>query len=160
MMTNEKLIIKTPSDKELTWVRKFNAPREFVFDALTKPELIRRWLLGPDGWSMIVCDVDLKVGGAYRYVWSHAVKGEMGMGGVFQNIQKPEKLVHTEVFDQSWYPGEAVITSDLIDKEEKTELVVTMLFASKEARDVVIQSNMESGLIASYDRLADILSSV
>ena len=93
MLRNKTLKITTPSDRELSWTREFNASRKLVFDAMTKPELIRRWLLGPEGWTMPVCEVDLRVGGKYRYVWSHPEKGEMGMGGVYKEIIKPEKNI-------------------------------------------------------------------
>ncbi|MCE9598236.1 MAG: SRPBCC domain-containing protein [Spirochaetia bacterium] len=103
----EPLTMTTPSDREIAWTRKLDAPRDLVFETLTKPELLRRWLLGPDGWTMPVCEVDLRVGGKFRYVWQHKERGEMGMQGVYKEIVRPEKLVHTEVFDDPWYPGEA-----------------------------------------------------
>src|SRR5438093_5936524 len=94
-----KLQITTPSDRELAMTRVFDAQGRLVFDALTKPDLVRRWLLGPDGWSMPVCEIDLRVGGNLRYLWRHADGREMGMRGVFREIVRPERLVHTEVFD-------------------------------------------------------------
>ncbi|HEV2842730.1 MAG TPA: SRPBCC domain-containing protein [Chthoniobacterales bacterium] len=80
--------------------RAFDATRDLVFDALTKPELVKRWLLGPPGWSMPICEIDLKVGGAYRYVWRHEDGREMGMGGTYREIVRPERLVNTELFDK------------------------------------------------------------
>lgn len=160
MINTSSLNITTPSDKELSWTREFNAPRNLVFDAMTKPELIRRWLLGPEGWTMPVCEVDLRVGGKYRYVWSHSEKGEMGMGGVFKEILKPEKIVNTEKFEQSWYPGEAIGTVVLAENNGKTLAHTTMFYESKEARDGVLKSNMESGLTASYNNLAKVLEEI
>src|SRR5262245_49332205 len=96
------LQVTTPTEREIVMTRVFNASRGLVFDALTKPELIRRWLLGPDGWSMPVCEVDLRVGGSLRYVWRNAAGQEMGMRGVFREIVRPARLVHTEVFDDPW----------------------------------------------------------
>src|SRR5438034_438593 len=105
----ESFKVSTPTDREIAIERDFNAPRRLVFDAFTKPELVRRWLLGPDGWTMPVCEIDLRAGGAYRYVWRKESTGkEMGMGGVFREIVRPDKLVATEKFDDAWYPGEAV----------------------------------------------------
>ena len=139
--------------------RAFDAPRRLVFEAFTKPELVKRWLLGPPGWSMIVCEIDLRVGGAYRYVWRHDGDGtEMGLGGVHREIVAPERIVSTERFDQSWYPGEAVGTVVLVEQEGKTTLTQTMLYESRAARDAVLKTPMESGVAASYDRLADLLA--
>src|SRR6267143_6040370 len=88
------LQVTTPSDREIAMTRVFNAPRHLVFDALTKPELVKQWLLGPPGWTMPVCEIDLRAGGQYRYVWRKESTGtEMGMGGVFREVVRPEKLV-------------------------------------------------------------------
>jgi uncharacterized protein YndB with AHSA1/START domain len=160
-MDTGKLQITTPSDREIAMTRVFAAPRRLVFDALTKPELVKRWLLGPPGWSMPVCEVDLRVGGKYRYVWRRDSDGtDMGMGGVYREIVKPERIVATEKFDQSWYSGEAVGTTRLVEQGGKTTLTQTMLYESKETRDGVLKSPMESGVGASYDRLADVLASM
>src|SRR5258706_16283139 len=107
-MTNTgNLKLATRGDREIVMTRTFNAPRTLVFDAFTKPELVRQWLLGPDGWSMPVCNIDLRVGGKYRYVWRHSSGNEMGMGGIFREIVAPERIVSTEKFDEAWDPGEA-----------------------------------------------------
>ena len=152
--------ITTPSDREIAMTRSFDAPRHLVFDALTKPELVKRWLLGPAGWSMPGCEIDLQVGGAYRYLWRRDKDGsEMGMGGVFREIARPERLVATEKFDEAWYPGEALTTTTLVEQDGKTTLTQTMLYQSREIRDGVLESGMESGVAASYDRLAELLAS-
>ncbi len=152
------LKITTPSEREVAITRAFDAPRRLVFDALTKPELIRRWLYGPEEWSMVVCEVDLRVGGSYRYVWRKAGVPEMGMGGVFREVVRPERLVSTEKFDQSWYPGEAVGTVVLVEQAGRTTMTTTMLYESKAARDAVVASPMEEGLSAGYDRLERLLA--
>ena len=139
--------------------RVFDAPRQLVFDALTKPELVRRWLLGPDGWSMPVCEIDLRVGGGLRYVWRHADGREMGMRGVYREIVRPERLVHTEVFDDPWYPGEGMDTVVLVEASGKTTLTSTVRYASKKIRDAVLKSPMETGVARSYDRLDEVLAS-
>jgi uncharacterized protein YndB with AHSA1/START domain len=139
--------------------REFNARRELVFDTLTKPELVRRWLLGPEGWTMPICEIDLRVGGRYRYVWRHTEKGqEMGAGGVFREIAPPERIVHTEKFEQPWYPGEAVVTTVLEEHKGRTRMTATILYDSRETRDSVLKSGMERGVIASYNRMDDILT--
>ena len=155
------LQVTTPTDREIAMTRVFDAPRRLVFEALTKPELVRRWLLGPDGWSMPVCEIDLKVGGAYRYVWQRDKDGsEMGMGGVFREVVPSELLVATEKFDQAWYPGEALTTTVLVEEGGRTTLTTTVRYESREARDGVLKSGMESGVARSYDRLEEVLASM
>ena len=85
--------ISIPTDREIWITRDFDAPRQLVFDAFTKPELVRRWLLGPPGWTMPICEIDLSVGGAYRYVWRKEGVSDMGLGGVFQEIVSPVRIL-------------------------------------------------------------------
>jgi uncharacterized protein YndB with AHSA1/START domain/effector-binding domain-containing protein len=151
--------ISTPSDREIQVARDFDAPRQLVFDAFTKPELVRRWLLGPPGWTMPVCEIDLKVGGKYRYVWRKPGVNDMGMGGIFREIVSPARLVATEKFDDSWYPGEALDTTVFGEEGDITKLTITILYQSKEARDKVRRSGMEHGMAAGYNRLEELLSS-
>jgi uncharacterized protein YndB with AHSA1/START domain len=157
MKNTLKVIAK--GDREIVITRAFDAPRQLVWDAHTKPELVRRWLLGPPGWTMPVCEIDLRVGGKYRYVWRNQDGTEMGMGGVFREIAPPERLVATEKFDQSWYPGEALDTSVFTEKGGKTTVTLTVLYESREARDGVLKSPMEEGMVAGYDRLEELLAS-
>ena len=159
-MSTGNLKVTTPSDREILMTRVFDAPRHLVYEAMTTPELLKRWLLGPPGWSLVVCDIDLRVGGNYRYVWRNEDGRDMGMGGVYREIKAPERIVSTEVFDESWYPGEAVGTLELIEEGGKTTLLSTVLYESKEARDGVLQSGMESGVAVSYDRLDEVLASL
>jgi uncharacterized protein YndB with AHSA1/START domain len=161
-MTNAGTVkIAAHGDRELVMTRVFDAPRHLVFDAFTKPELVKRWLLGPPGWSMPVCEIDLRVGGKYRYVWRRDKDGtEMATGGVFREIVPPERIVNTEQFDEAWYPGEAVGTLVLVEQGGKTTITQTMLYESREARDAILKSPMESGVAASYNRLADVLASL
>lgn len=154
------LKLTTPSDREIAMTRVFDAPRKLVFEAHTKPELVRQWLLGPAGWSMPVCEMDVRVGGKYRWVWRRDRDGTtMGMGGVYREIVAPERLVATERFDEAWYPGEALNTLVLVEEGGRTTLTQTMRYESRAARDAVIKSNMETGVAASYDRLAELLGS-
>jgi uncharacterized protein YndB with AHSA1/START domain len=159
MKTAGTLRLTTPTDTEIVMTREFNAPRTLVFDAHTKPELVRRWLLGPDGWTMPVCEIDLRVGGAYRYVWRKDGE-EMGMGGVFKEIAAPERLVATEKFDQAWYPGECLVTTVLTEKNGRTLLEQTSRFDTRAARDTALKSGMESGIAASCDRLERIMEEI
>jgi uncharacterized protein YndB with AHSA1/START domain len=148
-------------EREIVMTRVFDAPRQLVFEAFTKPALVKRWLLGPEGWSLPVCEMDLRPGGAYRWVWRRDDDGsEMGMGGVYREVVPPERIVSTERFDQSWYPGEALITVQLVEQAGRTTLTQTLLYESREARDLVLKSPMEDGVAASYDRLASVLATM
>ncbi len=153
------LTVTTPSDREIAMTRVFDAPRRLVFDAHTKPELIKRWLGAFGGWSLAVCEVDLRVGGGFRYVWRNADGREMGMRGEYREIVAPERIVSTESFDDPWYEGEAVGTLLLVEEGGRTTLTNTVRYASKEVRDAVLRSPMESGVEASYDALAEVLRS-
>ena len=152
------LSITTPGDREIVMTRVFDAPRQLVFDAHTKPELLRRWFAGPPGWELVTCTIDLRVGGSYRYVWRGPDGAEMGMGGVYREIVPPERIVTSETFDQPWYPGEAQGTLVLREERGKTTLTTTVRYASREARDMVLKSGMEQGVSAGYDRLAEFLA--
>ena len=153
------LTLTTPGEREIALTRAFAAPRHLVFEAFTRPELLRRWLLGPPGWSMPVCEIDLRVGGAYHYLWRGADGTEMSVRGVYREIAPPGRIVASERFDQAWYPGEALTTIELVERQGETTLTLTILYESREARDVALRSEMEKGVTASYDRLAELLAS-
>lgn len=159
------LRVTTPSPREIEMTRAFDAPRQLVFDAFTRPELLRRWL-GRDGDEMTVCDVDLRVGGAYRYVFrlraeEHGRSGESGMGstfretGTFREIDPPERLVCTESFDD--YPGETIVSTTFVERSGRTTVTAKSVYESREIRDAVIASGVESGAGESYRRLAELL---
>jgi uncharacterized protein YndB with AHSA1/START domain len=161
MKNSRTFNITAHGDREIVVTRVFDAPRRLVFDAYTKPELVKRWLLGPDGWSMPVCEIDLRAGGKYRYVWRNDTDGsEMGMGGIYREVVAPDRFVATEKFDEAWYPGEAVDTIVLVERDGKTTLTQTILYNSRETRDAVLKSPMERGMAASYDRLETFLPSL
>jgi uncharacterized protein YndB with AHSA1/START domain len=158
MKNTGELKITTPTNREIAMTRVFDAPRHLVFDALTRPELVKQWLLGPPGWSMPVCQIDLRVGGAYRFVWRHVNGKEMGVGGVYREVVSQARLVWTELFDEAWYPGESLITATLLEQGGRTTLTSTILYVSQEARDAVLKSGMERGVAASYDHLAELVA--
>jgi len=160
MINPGSLQVSTPNDREILMTRVFDAPRRLVFDAFTKPELMRRWFFGPPGWTLAVCEPGRAAGDAYRYVWRSPDGMEMGMGGTLLEIVPPERLVATEKFDQAWYPGEAVSSILLTEYNGKTTLTQTIKYESKEARDMVLQSPMEEGMSMGYDRLAEVLASL
>ena len=152
--------ITTPSDLEIRITRVFNAPRPLVFDAMSKPEFLKRWMLGPPGWSMIQCDDDLRVGGTFRCAWRNEEGAEMAMSGVYREVVPPERIVRTESFEFGCdgQAGEQLATMVLTEQGEQTLLTVSLLYPSKEARDATIASGMEHGVDASYNRLDELLS--
>ena len=161
MNATPKLKLTTPSDREIVMTRVFDAPRALVFDCHVKPALVRRWLLGPPGWSMSVCDIDFRVGGKFAFRWRNDESGhEFGVGGVYREIVVPERIVHTELFDGAEMGGESLETTEFIEKAGKTTLTSTVLYDSREARDEVLKSGMEGGVAQSYDRLAELMVSL
>lgn len=146
------LEVSTPSEREILVTRTFDAPSELVFEYHTKPQYVRKWLLGPPGWSMPICEIDLRAGGRYRYVWRNDGDGsEFGVHGEFREVAAPNRLVHTESMDGM--PGEAVCTSTFAKSGEKTLFTLVMKFGSREERDRALQSGMTDGMSISYDRL-------
>ncbi len=153
------LKVTTPSDSEIAMMRVFDAPRHLVFEAWTKPELVKRWLYGPDDWRLAVCEMDLRVGGATRFVWRDGDGKEIGMSGVFREIAPPDRLVFTEIWDEDWTGGEARNTIVFTEHAGKTTLTQTVLYSSRAARDGALKTGMEHGAAVSYDRLAELLKS-
>ena len=148
-----KLRLEVTGDREIRMCREFHAPRQMIWDCHTDPELVRKWLLGPPGWTMPVCDIDLRVGGRYRYVWSKD-GAEMGMGGVFREVDAPAKLSSRELFDEDWTGGETLVTQSFEEQAKgKTLLTTTIVYASKEGRDRALATPMMDGLEAAYCRL-------
>ena len=149
--------VTTPSDKEIRMTRVFDAPRHLVVDAFSKPELLKKWLLGPPGWEMVVCNVATKPGERYRYEWRNTATGyQFGTGGVAREISAG-RMVHTEVMDGQ--PGESLVTTDFVEEGGKTTVTMTLLYESKEIRDKALKSGMEGGVAASYNRLEELLAS-
>ncbi|MDP3855408.1 SRPBCC family protein [Phenylobacterium sp.] len=158
-MTIEKTLeITAPGDREIVVVRDFDAPRRLVFDCMSKPELVRRWLLGPPGWTMPVCEIDFREGGRYRYVWSRANGEEMGMGGVHREIVTPERVVATQLFEGAEPADESVVTSLLAERDGRTTLTTIVLYASKASRDGMLATDMAAGMEAGYARLDALLA--
>ena len=158
MPNSDTFQVTTPSDREIAVMRVFDAPRHLVFEALTTPELLKRWLGVHGNWSLDVCEIDLKVGGTFRYVWRNTNGMVMGMRGIFREIVRPERIVNTEKFDDPWYPGDATTTMTLVEQRGKTTLTTRILYDSKEVRDGVLQSPMDQGMKMAYDLLAELLT--
>jgi uncharacterized protein YndB with AHSA1/START domain len=141
----------TPTERELVTTRSFDAPRDLVWAAWTSPEHVPHWLLGPDGWSMPVCEIDLRPGGAWHYEWRNDADGtQFGMHGEFREVEAPERLVATEVWEDN---PPAVNTLVLTEQNGRTTVTQTSLFPSQEARDAAIATGMNDGVAKSYDRL-------
>ena len=157
MLNTGTLKVSTPSPREVVLTRVFDAPRHLVYEAMTRPELLKRWF-GPHGWSLAVCEIDLRVGGAWRYVLEGPDGRSMGMGGEYREIVPGERTVHTESFDD--YPGDSVVTVVLTEHDGRTTLTGTVRYESQQVRDAVIASGMEHGAAETYDRLAELLPSM
>lgn len=155
MKTQSDIVITTPSDREVVMTRAFDAPRALVFEAFTSPELLPQWLEAP-GRSMTVCEVDLRVGGAYHFVWAGPGKKDVGSYGVYRDIVAPERIVRTEAW-VDWDAGEVLVTTEFADEGPQTMVTVRALFPSREIRDAVLEAGMKSGAAANYDRLTALL---
>jgi len=156
MVNPAKLQLSVTGDREIRMTRDFDAPRQMVFDAMTKPELLKRWFHGPDGWMLEVCEVDLRAGGTYRYLWRGSDGTEMGMSGAFLEVDPPRRIVQTEKFDQ--FGPEATGTLELAEQGGTTSLTLTMIYDSRETRDAMLKTPMERGVAAGYDRLEKLLA--
>jgi uncharacterized protein YndB with AHSA1/START domain len=150
------LTVTTPSDTEVLLTRTFAAPPERVFAAFTQPNLLRRWH-GARGWHLVVCEIDLRPGGAWRFVSRGPGGAEMVMSGVYREVETPARLVHTEVHD-GWEEGPALVTTVFDEREGRTAMATTARYPSREIRDIVLRSQMERGAGEAYDRLAELLN--
>ena len=155
--------VSLPSDSEVKVTREFKARRELVYKAHTVPELVQRWLLGPPGWTMPVCEMDVRVGGKYRWRWRSDEDGkEFGFHGTYREVVAPKRIVHMEYFDPGDVGGEmgngALITMELTEKDGVTTLTSLMDFGSRETRDAAVSTGMTDGMEASYKLLDGLLS--
>jgi uncharacterized protein YndB with AHSA1/START domain len=153
---SETFKVTTPSDTEIRMTRLFDAPRRLVFEVLTRPEHVRRWWgnLG-EGYSVPVCEIDLRPGGKWRFMGRGPDGDIPAFYGEFSEIVPPERIVQTEIFEP--YPdAPGVNTTILTEENGKTRVTVTSAYGSKEIRDMVLQSGMETGAAISYDRLEDV----
>jgi uncharacterized protein YndB with AHSA1/START domain len=148
----------TPSARELVAVRVFDAPREVVWEAHTNPTHLRQWLLGPEGWTMPVCEVDLRPGGTWHFVWQGPDDAEIAMRGEYREVTPPERLVQTESWGGEW--PETLNTIVFTEDGGKTTVTTTVLYPSTEAREAAIGTGMNEGWSASYDRLDDLLPTI
>lgn len=158
--------VALPSDLEVRVTRQFNAPRQLVYDAHTRPELVKQWMVGYPGWDLTMCEMDVRVGGQYKWRWRNQEDGtQFGFYGTFTEVNAPSRLMHDEYYD----PGEVgdwgsmpvgdpcIVTLDLSEQDGVTTLVCNMKFASKEARDGAVATGMTDGMEYNYGRLDEVL---
>jgi uncharacterized protein YndB with AHSA1/START domain len=147
-----------PSDTTIAARRFVEAPRQEVFDAWTKPEHVTQWMLGPAGWTMPVCEIDLRPGGEWHFVWLHADGTELELSGVYRGVDPPVRLVSTESWGPEW---PRTLNSVVLDEQDgRTTITCTILYPSKEARDAALGPGMREGMSESYDRLAAYLPKI
>lgn len=154
----DRLTVATPSDREIVTTRVLDAPKALVFDCMIRPEYIRRWMLGPEGWTMPVCEFDPRVGGRFRYLWRNAQGGEMGMTGVIREFEPPERIVNTQLFDGDDSGGESIVTLTLSETDGRTTLTTAVLYPSVETRNAMLNSGMADGMEAGYQRMDALLA--
>lgn len=156
------LTITKPNDHEAVVTREFDAPRELVWESIYRPELLKRWFLGPPGWEMTVCEDDARTGGTFRRVWSDSNGKTRSQSGVYREVVPPERCVRTQVFaiDGVQWGKEQVVTINLAESAGKTVLTMAFRFDSKEERDESVVAGMEKGMGPMFDRLDQVLESV
>ena len=153
-----KLQVTTPSDLETLMTRSFDAPRRLVFEAWTDPRHLPNWMLGPEGWTLPVCEVDLRAGGGWHFVWRRSDGSEMGMRGTYREVMPPERLVSTESWGGDW--PETLNTVTLAEDNGTTAMTLRIRYQWKGARDAALATGMKEGVAKSFDRLADYLGKI
>jgi uncharacterized protein YndB with AHSA1/START domain len=148
----------TPTDREVVITRVVDAPRRIVFEAYTTPRHLQQWLLGPEGWTMPICELDLRPGGAFRYVWRKADGAEMTIAGAVREVVPPERLVTTESWGPEW--PETVNTVVFTEAGGRTTISLTVTYPSREARDAALQTGMREGMDQGFARLDALLKTL
>lgn len=148
----------TPSDREVVVTRVVDAPRRLVFDAMSNPKHVPQWLTGPEGWTMPVCEIDLRPGGAWRYVYRQPDGAEMTLQGSYREVAPPERIVSTESWGAEW--PETINTLVLTEAAGQTTITMTIRYPSQEARDAALRSGMKDGMDQGFARLDGLLASL
>lgn len=157
MPESRGVTVTLPSDRELVISRVIAAPRERVFEAWTTPALVTQWLSGLETWRLAVCEMDPRPGGALRWEWHGADGGRMGLSGTYREVTPPERIVHTELFDEDWTGGETLVTVVFDEVAGGTNMILTVLYSSQEARDGAGSTDMAEGMEMGYQRLEQLL---
>jgi uncharacterized protein YndB with AHSA1/START domain len=153
--------VERASDRELVVTRTFNAPAHVVFDAWTKPELLKRWWAPKSfGVSLFECEQDLRVGGVYRFAFGRDPKNPEVFSGRYLGVDPPARLVLTQTYERMAHVGEAVVTADFAEIEGRTHLTLRQLFPSKEALEGALASGMERGMRITLDQLDELVASM
>jgi uncharacterized protein YndB with AHSA1/START domain len=159
---SRKSVVTLPNDRDVVVVRKFNAPRELVFEAWTTASLVQKWLGGAPGWTMTVCEMDARPGGKYRWRWRSDENGaEFGFSGEFREVIRPSRIVHVERYDPGdlgGEMGEALVTSELTERDGVTTYKMTIRYESQEVRDAALSTGMTDGMEQSYQKLDELLA--
>ena len=158
MPTAPTMTVTTPSDREVAMTRVVNAPRRLAFEAWTNPEHVPHWMLGPEGWAMPVCEIDLRPGGKWHMVWRKESGVEMGMSGEYREVTPPERVVSTERWGPEW--PETINTVTFVEAGGKTTITVTILYPSKAARDAAMETGMRDGMVPTFNRLEAYLATL
>jgi uncharacterized protein YndB with AHSA1/START domain len=145
-----------PTDREIRVTRVAAAPMAAIFGMWTVPANVQRWLLGPEGWSMPVCEIDLRAGGEWRYVWRKRDGREMAMGGSYREVRPPSHVVWTEKWGPEW--PETVNTLELTDAGAGTSMTITTIYPDQASRDAALRTGMQDGIEASFARLDRLLA--
>ena len=154
--SDNAFVLTMPSDRELAFTRVFDAPRQRVFDAWTKPEHLVRWY-GCHASSLIVCEVDLRVGGSYRFVARMTDGTEHALSGVYRDIVSPERLVFTQRFNDD--PNKEALVALLFEEcSGKTVMTMTALYRSAEDRQAVLDIGVARGMSETFERLTALLA--
>jgi uncharacterized protein YndB with AHSA1/START domain len=146
------------SDTQVKFVRVVNAPRRLVFEAYTKPEHLKQWLLGPEGWTMPICEMEPRAGGKWRYGWRKADGAEMIMGGIVKEFVPHERISTTEQWGPEW--PETLNTVTFTEADGMTTITTTVTYPSKDARDAALKTGMRDGMEPSYARLDQLLETL
>ena len=141
----------TPTDNQVVVTRVVRAPRQLAFEVFTSPKHLPNWMTGPDGWTMPVCEVDLRAGGTWHYVFRKSNGAEMDMRGSFREVNPPERVVSTERWGPEW--PETINTVEFSERDGLTTMTMTITYPSREARDAALQTGMKDGMEASYARM-------
>lgn len=150
--------VTTPTEREIVMTRTFDAPRNLLFEAYTNPDYPPRWMLGPPGWTMPVCEIDARPGGNWHFVWRKEDGTNMEMHGVYRNLTPPERIISTENWGGDW--PETINTVTLEEQNGKTTLTTRILYPSQQARNRVFATGMTDGARLSFDLLDELLSSL